>query len=155
MRLLPPEELDVAVKDNLTDDETPSVEIIIRDKLTGRRVSGAVLEAAVKTGDHFILFLTDDIPYEDMLNIHLLDDQFSVLDSVTIGAMYSTGAFSDMELTGPAELQFRFIGGTDWRLRLLPGPAFALPFISEPRGVYRKFGFKRHFKIENTPAVAA
>jgi len=153
MRLLQPEELDVLAKGNQADDEIPTAEIIYRGEPTGCRVSGAVLEASVQIDDHFILFLTDDVPYEEMLNIYFLNDQFSVLDSVVIGSIYSTGSFSDLQLIGPTELQFRFIGETDWQLHLLPRPEFILPFISEPNGVRRKFGFKRYFKISGKPVA--
>jgi len=153
MRLLQSEELDVLAKGNRADDEIPAVEIVHQGKSTGIQVSGAVLEAAVQISDQFILFLTDDVPYEEMLNIHLLNSGFNVLDSVIIGSIYSTGSFSDLQLIEPDELQFRFIGETDWRLQLLPGPEFALPFISEPKGVQRKFGFKRHFKIFGKPVA--
>ncbi len=156
MQLLQPKQINVAAKENLADDEVPTAEIIDNGELTNCWVSGAILEAAVKTDDNnIILFLTDDIPQEDTLSIHLLDSHFSLLDSVTIGSIYSTGSFSNLQLDEPNQLQFKFIGEKDWKLQLLKNSEFALPFISEPKGVHRKFGFSRHFKIANLPVMIA
>lgn len=95
-----------------------------------------------------LIFLTDDIPYEETLSIYLLDGELNYLDSATLGGMYSTGFFSLQVMSAPNVVQFRFIGDIEWSVELLREPEFRLPFISEPIGVSRKFGFSRHFKIQ-------
>lgn len=98
--------------------------------------------------------MTDDILFEEMLSVHLLDGTLNLLDSVTIGAMYSTGIFSSLELIEPNIVRFRFFDDTDWRIELLTKPVFGLPFLSDPRGVSRKLGFTRYFiKIHGHPLL--
>lgn len=129
----------------------PESRILIKGEATDKVVTGAILEAAIRWGDYYLLFMTDDIPYEEMLSIHLLDRTLNLLDSVTIGTMYSTGSLSSLELVEPNVVGFRFIGNTDWRIELLAKPVFGLPFLSDPKGVSRKFGFTRHFKVHGHP----
>jgi hypothetical protein len=59
--------------------------------------------------------MTDDIPGEDMLHIHLLAEDLSVIDSATIGGMYSTGSFTNHTVLSPNEIAFNFIGGHEWK----------------------------------------
>ncbi|HEX8602147.1 MAG TPA: hypothetical protein VF774_05845, partial [Pseudoduganella sp.] len=96
-------------------------------------------------------FLTDDIPFEDMLRIYMFDAKMTLVDGAVLGAMYSTGTFAGPSLQPPNALTFRFIGGTTWRMALLAGPEFALPSLSDPFGVSRQFKFSRHFRIEGRP----
>jgi len=98
-----------------------------------------------------IAFFTDDIPFEDMLRIYFFDADMKLLDAAVFGAMYCTGVFSELRLRPPSALTFRFFGGIDWRMVLLTEPEFAIPFISDPCGVHRKFKFFRHFRIEGKP----
>jgi len=46
---------------------------------------------------------------------------------------------------------FQFFGGTTWKIELLPGKRFMIPFFSEPAGVWRKFGLSHYFKISGKP----
>ena len=115
------------------------------------RVRGSWLEAAVACGDDdpvagWLLFLTDDVPYEERLSITLLDRDLRPLDSAWLGGMYATGTWSEPAIEGPGRLRFRFIDAKVWRLALLPGPALRLPF-GEPRGSHRPFGLMRHFVL--------
>ena len=132
-------------------NEIPTCEIVLNGKATGKLVSGAVLEAAVSWQEFYLLFLSDDIPQEDMLNIHFLDKNFNLLDSAILGNIYSTGSFSSLQLLQPDRVGFRFIGDTDWLIELLPKPALRLPFVTDPAGVRRRFGFARHFKVHGNP----
>jgi hypothetical protein len=106
-----------------------------------------VLEAAVEWGSFCLLLLTDDIPYEEMLRVVLLDADLDVVDEALIGSPYSTGSSSSLELCGPDVVSFRFIGESPWTVQLLSKRGLRLPFISEPRGVHRSFGFSRQFVV--------
>lgn len=125
--------------------------IVMDGKVTDLEVTGAVLEAAVAWRDQRLLFLTDDILHEDMLRIYLLDAQHRLLDTAVLGAAYSTGAFSDLRLLPPNSLSFSFIGGITWRLLLLSQREFAVPWLSDPRGVSRPWKFHRSFRLEGKP----
>ena len=139
-RVAPPDERDV-----------PKSEISIEGKPTGKFVPGAFLEAAVQYDDFYLLFMTDDIPYEEALRILFLDKTLKILDSALLGGPYSTGWFSALSLEEPNTIRFRFIGDTTWSIELLSRPRFRIPFLAEPPGVHRPFGFFRHFLVRGNP----
>jgi hypothetical protein len=134
-----------------SESESPRSELIIDGIPTGQIVPGAVLEAAVEWKSCHLVFMTDDVPFEEMLRILLLDSQLKLLDSAQIGGPYSTGSFSSLTLREPDTVQFRFIGGTTWSVQLLSTSRLRVPFISEPRGVHRAFGFSRRFVVRGNP----
>lgn len=148
-------ELTVQQVDRINIDEGPKSAILINGEATGKFVAGAVLEGSVQWMNFLLLFMTDDIPYEEMLRIVLLDDRLNLVDSALIGSPYSTGSFSSLRLVEPNSVSFRFIGDTNWCIELLPKPTFRIPFISEPPGVWRPLGFSRHFIIQGNPRPQA
>lgn len=151
MHILSESELSVTRSAHLADDAQPVCEVVFNGQPTGRQVPGAVLEAAAQWQSFTLLFITDDTPFEELLHIHLLDAQLNLLDSATLGGIYSTGSFSLLESAEPDTLRFRFIGGTDWSVQVLPQPGFRLPMVSEPVGVSRPLGFSRHFIVRGQP----
>jgi hypothetical protein len=134
-----------------TDKHPPESEIVLSGHATGKRVFGAVLEAAVRIGEYYLLFMTDDVPFEESLGIILLDKGLSVKDSARIGGLYTTGSFSALELCEPSVVRFRFIEDTSWEVRILEKPQLRLPFVSDPPGVYRPFSLTRHFTLYGDP----
>ena len=151
MRLLSTSECAARLASPYTDTELASSELLLNDKPTGLIVTGVVLEAAVEWQGFRIAFLTDDIPFEDMLRIYMFDANMTLVDSAVLGAMYSTGTFAELSLQPPNVLTFRFFGATVWRVVLLAEREFGLPFLSDPSGVSRKFQFFKHFRIEGKP----
>ena len=151
MRLLPTSTFSARLASPPTDLELPASELLLDGSPTGIRVIGAILQATVEWQGYRIAFFTDDIPFEEMLRIYMFDSEMGLVDAAVLGAMYSTGTFDALTLQPPDELTFRFFGGTIWRLVLLGEPEFALPFLSDPRGVSRKFKLSRRFRIEGTP----
>lgn len=149
------EDLTVRVVNEDAENEAPNSEIMQHAAPTGKFVAGAILEAAIAWGEWRLLFLTNDIPFEDMLNIHLLDAQLNTVDSALIGGMYTTGSFGSLELIQPNSVAFSFIGDTTWRVELSEQPSLRLPFFSDPRGVYRERPFSRYFKIFGNPLPQA
>ncbi|MDR2852308.1 MAG: hypothetical protein LBV61_04535 [Burkholderiaceae bacterium] len=144
-------ELTARLARGANDDEIPESEVLVNGTSTGKRISGAILEAAVQWENRYLLFMTDDIPFEEILSIHLLDAQLNILDSALIGGPYSSGSFSSLELNEPNNVRFHFIGDTTWCIELLPRPEFRMPLISEPLGVKRHFGFSRQFIVRGNP----
>ena len=131
--------------------ERPRSHILVARERSGYSVDGAVLEAAVSVGDRSLLFVTDDIPYEEALYVTLYDKDWAVLDAATLGAAYSTGSFRNLVLEPPTRLRFRFIGGADWTLDLLDQPALRLPYLGDSKGVTHRFGFRRYFFLRGKP----
>lgn len=136
-------------------DAIPSSDLLLFGQPTAHPVSGAVLEAAVRWNDLFVLFMTDDTPYEEQLGIHLVDSTGAPLDSATLGGAYTTGSFAGPTLREPDTIGFRFIGDTDWSVRLLPAPQLRPPFGGDAPGVRRAIGLRRHFIVCGRPRPAA
>jgi hypothetical protein len=134
-------------------DSVPCSELLNNHVPTGAVVNGVILETAVRWHDCYVVILTDDIPYEESLHIYLLDANFRRLDVVELFAAYATGSFSALQLMPPDRLSFDFFGDARWDIELLPQPQWRLPFLHEPRGVSRPFGFFRRMIVRATPSV--
>jgi hypothetical protein len=52
-----------------SDDSSPRSELVLNSIPTGTHIQGATLEAAVEWNSYYLLFTTDDVPYEEMLRI--------------------------------------------------------------------------------------
>lgn len=151
MRLLSNSECSIRLASPYSDTQPATSELLIDGTPSGLIVSGAVLEAALECQGYRIAFLTDDIPFEDMLRIYMFDVDMTLVDAAALGAMYSTGTFAELGLQPPNILTFRFFGGIVWRMVLLAERELAVPFFSDPSGVSREFKFFRHFRIEGKP----
>ena len=147
MKLVHAPDYSVRLSASWEPDAGPTSELLISGRPTGVTVAGAVYEAALKWDEYILLFLTDDILFEDGLNIHLLDKNFNVVDSAHLAFIYTTGIFSDLDLTQADSVRFCFFGGMVWTLKLFRKKRFALPIISDPLGVSRPFKFSRMFQI--------
>lgn len=150
MKILTSTELSLHLASPWSDTALARSEVVFNGKKTGRVITGEVLEAAVEWQSYRILFVTDNILSEDYLRIYLLDAQWQVVDSATLGAMYATGAFSGLELRPPNSVRFNFIGDVSWTIELLDTPSLSLPF-SAPKGVSRPLSLLRHFNIKGRP----
>lgn len=144
-------EISVRHQPDADENVVPTCAVLLQGAACSTTVNGAVLEAAVRWRSFYLLFVTDDVPFEEGLNIHLLDDHGRLLDSATLGGAYSTGNFRDLSLSEGNTLSFRFIGDTTWHLELLERSQFRLPLVSEPAGVSRRMGFSRHFILRGDP----
>jgi len=149
MRILT--ELTTKLVEEKSGDEVPKSEVLMNGTPTGKLVSGAIMEAAVQWEDFYLLFMTDDTPYEEMLGIHLFDKNWNLLDAALLGGIYSSGSFSAIELNEPNTISFGFIGDAIWTIELLSHPSFRVPFISDAEGVKRPLGFSRHFIVRGNP----
>jgi hypothetical protein len=113
-------------------------------------VDGSVLEGAWSFGAELLIATTDNIPYEEGLRFSLLSPDGSVVDEVELSHMYATGSFTLLGTEG-ATLRFRFFGGTDWLLRVCESPRVRVPFLGDPRGVGRPWGFSKRLLVEGNP----
>lgn len=108
MKTLLDTELSVLPMAAPTEESIPESEIILHGVQTGKFVAGAILETAVKWNEFYLLFMTDDVLFEEALSISLFDEQFNILDVATLIRIYSTGIFSMLELIEPNVINFRF-----------------------------------------------
>lgn len=151
MQIVSPADLSVVRVRTPDEAAPPQCEILRNGQASGCRVPGAVLEMAAQWQSFYLLFTTDDTPFEELLHIHLLDAELRLLDSATLGGIYATGSFSPLESAELDTFRFRFIGDTDWSVQVLPEPGFRIPLWSEPTGVSRPLGFTRHFIVRGQP----
>lgn len=121
----------------------------------GIAVAGSCLEAAVEGENFYLLFLTNGNPFEDFLNIHMLDNYGALVDSCALGAPYSTGSFSALKLLGERSISFRFIGDTVWQLEVFPTWRWRVPIVSEHFGVWRRRLLRFHFQLRGSPVAQA
>lgn len=137
------------------DDTTPPHSRICADgQPTDTIVAGAVWEACVGCDSYYLLFMTDDIPYEDALHIHLLAPDMRLIESAQIGAPYATGSFRSLQLDGSDAVSFEFMGSTTWTVRVWDRPRRHIPFFSDPRGVSRTLRFSSRLQIDGAPVPA-
>ncbi len=134
-----------------TELDPPKSQIRVNKQAISSFLDGAILECCIAFNDSYLVFMTDDIPYEDTLRIILLDANYSTLDYASLFWPYSTGSFQLNELIQPDMVSFQFFGGCEWRVNLYPEKKYFLSFLSEPGGVSRKFGLSHYFRISGNP----
>lgn len=128
-------------------------EIILNGKDTNIIVSGKKLEAAIKIADNrFLLFTTDEIIYEESLNIFYIDASSGIIEALSLGGEYVTGTFEDLSVNQDSA-SFSFIGDTTWTVKVSESPTLKLPF-SDPRGVSRPIRLRKYIDISANPAPA-
>lgn len=77
-----------------TDAALTRSEVLIDGNATGIIIPGKVLEAAIKVdARRYLLFVTDDIIFEEMLTILLLDLSQGIVEELTIGGAYYLRSF--------------------------------------------------------------
>lgn len=130
-----------------SSETVPMCEVVIAGVATKAVLEGAILKAALKWDDYVVLFISNDVPFEDSLNIYLLDRRLNVLDSASMYAAYSTGIFSNLDLSQADIVRFHFLGEGTWTLKLFPKKQFAIPGLYSPLGVHRPFAFFRRFQL--------
>lgn len=132
------------------DNQSPRSRVRIAGTRIDSPVNGAVLESCIRQGNHYLILTTDDCPFEETLNILLLDEANKPLDSATLSWPYATGLFRLLDRIEPDRILFQFLGEEIWTLKLLDRPQFFIPLISEPAGTWRKLQFRRHFSLSKS-----
>jgi hypothetical protein len=146
---------------------TPTLEFSVQSYSTGYKcqllrnqkplpleLGGGELLGAWQVHDKYLLLINDANGYEDHVNAHLLDAQMQVIESVGIGAMYSTGAVENIEIQGPKQIGFTFpTGGQRWQLTVSPTPLWRNPLTAWFQCQWWLTpGFKRYLGIRMLPS---
>jgi hypothetical protein len=134
-------------------DEASLSDILYNNEPVGLSVSGAVLEAAYEGDGFYLLFMTDDVPHEEGLTIHLVSPDFKDVETAALVGLYSSGAFRDAVVMGPRQIGFSFFGGAPVMLEVLKRPEFRVPLVPECPGSFRPFGFIRRFRMREMPRL--
>jgi len=101
--------------------------LLAEGRPTGIRVPGLVLEAQYRFGEEYLLFTTDDAPFEEALHIILLSPVYSAVDRLELGHPFAAGILRDLRPTASDTLQFSFFGGDLWALTLAVSPRWLRP----------------------------
>jgi hypothetical protein len=122
---------------------------------TGFHLEAAVLEAQFQVEPGlWLLFFTDDSPYEEALRIVLLDSHFRLLDGLALGLPYTPGLLSGLQPEGAHRMAFEFFAGTRMVLTVHPLgvvhvvrrlPSFARPLT-------RRLLSKHYLSVESVQA---
>jgi hypothetical protein len=101
--------------------------LLYEGRPSGFHIDAAVLEAQfLVPPDLYLLFFTDDSPYEEGLRIVLMDHRFRLLDGLELGQWYTPGILSGLQPEGPERISFEFFPGMRMALRVDPKGLFQL-----------------------------
>ena len=68
----------------------------------------------------YIVFATQDSPFEEELTILCLDAELGERDRRSIGRPYTPGLLEDVTPAGPTRITFRFARAEPWTLDITP-----------------------------------
>lgn len=135
-----------------TDFQQAVSEVVIDNIPTGITIKGQVIEASVKVdNDRYILFTTDDVIFEEFLTVTLISLSQGIVESLQVGNEYSSGSFEALSVNHKT-IEFNFIGGSVWTIKVNDTPKLRVPFFSDPRGVRRSSGLKAYLAIDAKPS---
>jgi hypothetical protein len=107
-------------------------------------VDGILLERQYCVELGYLLFLTDDCPYEEGLHIYLLNAERLLLDALELGAPYTPAILDNVIAETETALTFSFFGNDQWRLDMRRVPRFSLHYaMFSPLKYKRRFLAKR------------
>jgi hypothetical protein len=147
MRIIKKDDVKLKIISEATETQSPKSEITIEGTNLKLIINGVDLEACIKCDERYLIFTTDDCPFEESLNIYLLSGENEIIDSATAFWPYGTGSFKLHSVTDPDLVQFKFFGDKDWQIKVFKSKRFHIPHISEPSGVWRKIKFWRFFGV--------
>jgi hypothetical protein len=150
MEKLTEQEFSIKKISEATETEAPKCQIKIKGKATDAILEGSILEVVFRYRDCYLVFTTNDCLYEESLNIYYLDQDLTNLDQATLSWPYGTGLFNLLNTIQPNRIRFQFFEQEAWEIALFAKAQFFTPYLSEPRGVWRKFKFNRYFAISKS-----
>ncbi len=110
---------------SLRKTPTSANELHANDQPTGIPLDGRRIEAQFELDSgEYLLWLTDDSPYDEGLHIYLLDDTGPPIDAIEAGADFTAG-IPRIQATGRDWVLFEFFtNGVSYRLDILERPVF-------------------------------
>jgi len=82
-------------------------------------LSGLDLEKQFQIDDKYhLLFLTYDCPFEERLNIYLLDNTFKILDKIAVFNIYTSGILTNVKPISEYIIEFDFYTGIKHQLHI-------------------------------------
>ena len=115
------------VRLSVAQGAVPRSELVIGGRNCGESVEGLVLEAVYPVAVGYMLFVTDDVPFEEGLHLHLVDHDGKLLDTIFLGAAYTTGSLSELRRIAPDLFRFSFFENQPLRLQVCEASRFRWP----------------------------
>jgi hypothetical protein len=100
------------------EGELPRSELLWQGEPTAIRLDGVILEQQLRVAGGYLLFLTEDSPFEEALHIYFLDDDKRVVDGLELSAPYASGLLRDVAVDGDDAVSFSFFGDDRWRVEV-------------------------------------
>lgn len=103
-------------------------ELCIHGKNTGITIPAYYLETAILLDDgRYLLFVTEDVPYEESLELLLIDIKQDIQEHVTIAIPYGSGTLREMRLYAN-HVEFSYFSDEIWRVEVSSSRFFRFPF---------------------------
>lgn len=103
-------------------------ELCIHGKNTGITIPADYLETAILLDDgRYLLFVTEDVPYEKSLELLLIDIKQDIQEQMTIAIPYGSGTLREMRLY-ENHVEFSYFSDEIWRVEVSSSRFFRLPF---------------------------
>ena len=131
------------------DSQIPSLQLMRGGQPFGEPLKGALIEAQYRVdGQRHLLFVTDDVPYEETLRVYLISSDAKVLDSLEFGGYLDNGTLEDLNVIDENTIEFSFIHKKRCRLTVESRSEWKKPLAFTP-GVSRPGGFgKRYLTLD-------
>lgn len=132
-------------------DQQSLCEILCKNIQTGIFIRGRVLEQAVWVQENrYLIFTTDEIIYEESLNIYLIEMGQGVLDLLWIGQPYNTDNWSGLKIINDHSLSFSFLYSIDWKLTVYAKPKLRWS-MSSWQFILQDFKLCRYLTLRQMP----
>ena len=80
--------------------------------------------------NRYLIFTTDEVVFEESLNIYIKKKKKGVLDKLWIGQPYNTDTFNGVQIINDHSLTFNFLYLKDWKLTIYDEPKLRLSIYS-------------------------
>lgn len=127
------------------DSQIPCLQLLKDGQPFGDPQKGALIEAQYQVDAKcYLLFVTDDVPYEETLRLYLITCDAEILDSLVFGGYLANGTLEDLNIVGERSIEFSFIHKKRCRLTVNPDSRWKKPLTFTP-GVSRPDGLKKRY----------
>lgn len=141
----------LSIVEPIDPDQETWCEVLFKQKKTDIFIRGKVMEEALYIAENrYLIFSTDEVIFEESLNIYLIEIGRGVLDKRWIGQPYTTDCFSGVNIIDHQTLSFSFLYLRDWKLSVYPKARLKLS-ISSWLLFFQGLGLFRYLSLSCMP----
>jgi hypothetical protein len=127
------------------EGEVPVSELLWQGEPIGLKVDGIWIEKQYRVEVGYLLFLTENSPYEEGLHIYLLNSERRLLDALELGGPYAPAILKEVKPERGTALTFSFFGDDKWRLEVRRIPQLGLNMTLFSPLKYKRRFLARHW----------